>query len=574
MNNQDGQRRILVIDDQQSIHDDFNKVLQAETGADEPNAARAGFFGAAEVVESRGSFDLCHALQGQEGIDLHRAALNEEQPFAVAFVDVRMPPGLDGIQTIRELWAADDDLQTVICTAYSDYSFEDIVEALGQSDRLLILKKPFDPMEVRQLAEALSAKWLSLRAQREQLQRLEATNIELRKAEKAAREASRAKSDFLTNMSHEIRTPLSAMLGYVDFACDDGITNEERQKYERTIRESGAHLLRILDDVLDLARVEAKQTTINTQMVSPFDIASEVGRMFLPLAANKDLVLSLHVSGPVPERVSTDPARLRQILIQLVGNAIKCVDDGSIGIELTSTPEVLSINVTDTGPGIPVEEQESLFEMFHQRDNSLTRKQGGLGIGLALGRRLAQLLGGTLTVSSMPGQGSTFTLSLPTGGEPLIEITGDSRLEPTSQAPAARPELSRLDGRILVVEDVMLNRVLLSKILRKAGAVVVCAEDGLQGVEAVRASSDEGRAFDLVLMDMQMPVMDGYEATRTLRAEGETMPIVALTAHAMKGDRERCLEAGCDDYATKPIDRNGLVQLCCTLIDSAARSAA
>ena len=193
---------------------------------------------------------------------------------------------------------------------------------------------------------------------------------------------------------------------------------------------------------------------------------------------------------------------------------------------------------------------------------------------MALGRRLAELLGGSLELESTVGVGSRFRLFLPSDSESLVTIPFQCRLDPSNQALPPRRELARLNGRVLVVEDVKLNRVLLAKILRKAGGDVVCAEDGKQGVEAAQAARDEGRPFDLILMDMQMPVMDGYEATRTLRAEGDDVPIVALTAHAMKGDRDRCIEAGCDDYATKPIDRTEIVELCWSLIDARQRRVA
>ena len=568
--------RILVIDDQQSIHDDFDKILKSQSGGSGELAdMRAAFFGAAEEEKSDSEFTLVHALQGQEGVDLHKAALGGDSPFAVAFVDVRMPPGLDGVQTIAKLWEADDELQTVICTAYSDYSFEDIVENLGQSDRLLILKKPFDPVEVRQLAEALTAKWSSLRAQKEQLRELERTNEELRRAEQAAKAASRAKSQFLTNMSHEIRTPLNAMLGFVDFVCDEEVSPEDRDKYERTIKESGDHLMRLLDEVLDLARVEAKRIDLSRNEIDPLEIAREVGWTFMPQASDKDLRLDLKVGTALPKSFISDASRIKQILIQLVGNAVKFTSSGEVVLCLEATDAEMRWTVRDTGPGVPADQLDTIFDAFHQADNSLTRESGGLGLGLALVQRIAGYLGGRVSVESTEGKGSRFTLTIPTSGARLVEVPDQSRGLERTVAPVQRVEsLQTLDCRVLIVEDVKLNRILLSKILRKAGATIEAAENGLDGVEMFRKAQADGTPFDLVWRDMQMPVMDGYTATETLRAEGVTTPIVALTAHAMKGDRERCLEAGCDDYTTKPIDRVALVELCGELLRNGGRMAA
>ena len=569
--------RILIIDDQQSIHDDFEKILGGDSGSDAGDLAdmRAAFFGAAAESKSTSNFSLVHALQGQEGVDIHHEASDADNPFAVAFVDIRMPPGLDGVQTIAKLWEADSDLQTVICTAYSDYSFEDIVENLGQSDRLLILKKPFDPVEVRQLAEALTAKWESIRAQKAQLHELERKNKELSQAEKAAKAASRAKSQFLTNMSHEIRTPLNAMLGFVDFVCDGDISAEDREKYERTIKESGDHLMRLLDEVLDLARVEARRIDLSRNEINPLELAREVGWTFMPQASDKDLKLGLEVLSALPQRFVNDASRIKQILIQLVGNAVKFTQTGEIVLELEASEDEMRWTVADTGPGIPEDQQKTVFDAFHQADNSLTRESGGLGLGLALVQRIAGYMGGRVTLESTPGQGSRFTLHLPTNGACLVDVPSEQRSLERRVAVVNRPEVpDSLDCRVLIVEDVKLNRLLLSKILRKAGASIEAVENGLEGVEAVRRAHAEGQPFDLVLMDMQMPVMDGYTATETLRQEGIQVPVVALTAHAMKGDRERCIEAGCDDYATKPIDRVALVELCGELLRDKGRKAA
>ncbi len=582
MNNEQHNRRVLVIDDQESIREDFQKILGGGESADGGlQDARNAFFGAPEEVTSSVSFDLETASQGLDGIELARQAHDEGRPFAMAFVDVRMPPGLDGVQTIRKLWEIDAELQVVICTAFSDYSFEEIVEELGQSDRLLILKKPFDPVEVRQLAGALTEKWNMLARVREQMD-------ELRAANERAEAASRAKTQFLANMSHEIRTPMNALLGYVSLMCDPAATLEDRRLYGRTIRKSGEHLLTILGDILDISRIEASRLLVNTADFSPFEVVREVAALMSAQAYEKDLAISVEVQGPIPEIVESDRVRVRQILINLLGNAIKFTPSGEVKLVLrldentTSDHRYLYIDVVDTGVGIDEAEVEQLFQPFHQADESMTREHGGTGLGLSIAKRLALLLGGDVDARRNEGRGSTFRLKLYAGelGRALLRdySEGECSLEPRPGSDA-RPKASsaadlRLDDvRVLVVEDVKFNQQLFCAILRAAGAKTASAEDGQEGVEVATKASAEGQPFDLVLMDMQMPVLDGYDATRKLREDGYRGPILALTAHAMKGDRERCLEAGCDDYATKPVDREVLLQLCRRMIDLAQSGA-
>ncbi len=562
-------KRILVIDDQASIREDFEKILG--TGADAPVAAtdaRSAFLGRSNPAPIASSFELSTAGQGQQGVDLVRASLAEHNPFALAFVDVRMPPGMDGLETVKALWALDDRLQVVICTAYSDYSFDDIVREVGSSDRLLILKKPFDPVEVRQMAGALTEKW--------NIQRLlECQMEELREANVRAESANRAKTDFLANMSHEIRTPMNALLGYVDLMCDPTAKLDERQVYGRTVRKSGEHLLTILNDLLDVSRIEASRMVINSADFNPFELVHEAACLMRSEAGAANLEIDFEVQGEIPMVVESDLVRVRQILINLIGNAIKFTSKGEIRVVLRldenyqSNHRYLCVDVIDTGAGIESEMLESIFEPFQQADTSSTRVHGGTGMGLTISKNLANLLGGRLSASSELGIGSCFTLQLYAGelGRAYLRSysPADCSLDVLPQGlkeHVAELEDVLLEGRVLVVEDVKLNRVLLSAMLRRSGAAVEMACDGQEGSDMALERQREGQPFDLVLMDMQMPVMDGYDATRRLRAEGYGHPVVALTAHAMAGDREKCLEAGCDDYATKPLDKVALLRIC------------
>jgi len=580
--------RILAIDDQESILQDYRKILAApEEGSRKLRDTRSAFFGeAAASGQEAVGFELTTAAQGQEGVDLLAAALQDGERFAVAFVDIRMPPGLDGMQTIQKLWSLDPDLQVVICTAYSDYSFEEIVETLGRSDRLLILKKPFDPVEVRQLAGALSEKWGASQRERKHLQEVKAAeqearrratelaelNGELESANQRAQSANRAKSEFLANMSHEIRTPMNALLGYIDLLCDPGITADDQLKYGKTIRQSGDHLLTILNDILDISQIEASRMVINRTDFDPFELARDVVSLMAAQASEKDLQLELVVPGSVPNVLESDKVRVRQVLLNLIGNAIKFTESGFVKLVMRlddieqAEERYLYFDVLDTGVGVSETEITRIFEAFSQVDASCTRKAGGTGLGLAICKRVAHLLGGEIEVESVEGQGSTFSLKLPAGSLRPAALRTYSRRECEIHSDAVveepRADAGDFHGRVLLVEDVKFNQALVKAFLRKGGAEVVVAENGLVGCEEAWAAESAGEPFDVVLMDMQMPVLDGYDATRRLRSKGYTRPIVALTAHAMKEDRDKCLEAGCTDYMTKPLDRRLLLELC------------
>jgi len=567
--------RILVVDDQEAIRDDFKKIL-ATHSAPPPalSSARAAFFGGdvagAPAAITTPHFQLTLASQGEQALELAARARQAGQRFALAFVDVRMPPGIDGLQTIKGLWQLDPDLEVVICTAFSDYSFEQIVQELGSTDRLLILKKPFDPVEVRQLAGALTEKWNVVQRERGRLE-------ELRSANERAQSANRAKSEFLANMSHEIRTPMNALLGYVELLCDPGATEDERGRYAGTIKNSSDHLLTILNDILDISRIEASRLVINRADVSPFGLVKDVLSLLAAQASQKDVALSFEVPFPIPEVIETDLVRARQILLNLIGNAIKFTHTGSVRVAMrldeheASDHRYLCVEVIDTGIGIPADKLQQIFEPFSQIDGSTTRRYGGTGLGLSISKRLAILLGGDVGVQSELGKGSTFTLRLYAGELRRAALrkysAEECQIHIGAETSHAAEPLPVLHGRCLVVEDVELNQRLLAAILRRTGLTVELADDGKQGLEKALAAERAGTPFDLVLMDMQMPVMDGYEAARRLRTAGYRRPIIALTAHVMITDREKCLEAGCTAYETKPIQRERLLSTCKRLLE-------
>ncbi len=387
--------------------------------------------------------------------------------------------------------------------------------------------------------------------------------------------AAQAKTDFLANMSHEIRTPMTAILGYTDLLLEsqDESAPPANVQAIKTIQRNGHHLLMVINDILDISKIEAGKMTVEHIPCSVSRVVAEVASLMRPRAIEKGLSLHVEYTSRIPKAIHSDPTRLRQVLINLIGNAIKFTKEGRIRIvtKLADQTETISprmvFQVIDTGIGITQEQQNHLFQAFAQADTSMTRKFGGTGLGLMISKRLTQMLGGDITVSSQPGEGSTFTVTIDPGslaGVEMVEFTDEATdANPVgSQATTATQKLpGKLDCRVLLAEDGPDNQRLIGFILKKAGADVTIAENGLvaydKAIEAWKAS----QPFDVILMDMQMPELDGYGATRKLRNDGYKGSVVALTAHAMSSDRDKCLNAGCDDYATKPVDRAKLIAL-------------
>jgi diguanylate cyclase (GGDEF)-like protein/PAS domain S-box-containing protein len=399
----------------------------------------------------------------------------------------------------------------------------------------------------------------------------------LREAKEAAESAVRAKSQFLANMSHEIRTPLTAVLGFADLLLDRKLSPSDRLNHVRTIRRNGEHLLTILNDILDISKVEAGKLVIEKIECSPVQVLTDVASLMRVRAIEKGLSFAVDFDGPLPTSVRTDPTRLRQIVLNLVSNAIKFTERGGVRItahyEESEQQQALSIRVSDTGIGMDALQVSRLFQPFTQADASMTRRYGGSGLGLGICAPLAAALGGVIAVESEPTHGSTFTLRLPVevaAGSAMLsdprEALRDAR---ESLPPPAADHVQR--GHVLLAEDGHDNQVLIATLLRAHGFEVTVVTNGRLAVERVLLRAGSGPPFDVVLMDMQMPELDGYGATAQLRAQGYRGTIVALTAHAMGGERERCMTAGCDDYLTKPIDRARLIAAVSEHVDRSRR---
>jgi signal transduction histidine kinase/DNA-binding response OmpR family regulator len=391
-------------------------------------------------------------------------------------------------------------------------------------------------------------------------------NSELSTARDRAEAASRAKSEFLANMSHEIRTPMSSILGYADLLLTPDQSSSQRLNHVNIIRRNGGHLLSIINDVLDLSKIEAGELKVERIECSPCQILTEIASTMRVRATERKLQFTVRVEGLIPKTISSDPTRLRQILMNLTANAIKFTESGWVRVVARmATPADdpcprLSFEVTDSGIGINEQQVERLFQPFAQADTSTTRRFGGTGLGLSISRRLARELGGDITVDSKPGRGSQFTLVVDTGplqGVPML----DRFTEAMSGLRAQSGPPARIEGRILLAEDGSDNRDLLSCYLQSAGGQITLAENGRIACDLESEARRNGQPFDLVVLDMQMPELDGYGAASKLRATGFKGPIIALTAHAMADDREKCIRSGCSDYLSKPVDRARLIQV-------------
>jgi len=420
---------------------------------------------------------------------------------------------------------------------------------------------------------------------------LENANVALEELNRAAAAANEAKTQFLAAVSHELRTPMTAILGYSELLLEESTPGSKQRESLQIVKRNGEHLLEVINNILDLAKVEAGRFDVQLRPCSPREMVRDACALMELRAKAKGISLATEFADVLPDLVEVDQTCLKQILLNLIGNAIKFTEKGGVRVTVrraggTEDTASLVLEVADTGIGVSRERLRAIFEPFTQGDASMARHFGGTGLGLTVSKRLAELLGGEIAVESQPGQGSVFRVTIPlrpfahAGPAEAQAEAGPARPgQPDAETPADRQEeegasILNLACRILLVEDSLDNQRFLAAVLRIAGATVTTVEDGQAAVETIYPPRKAGREpdggreapVDLILMDMQMPTMDGYTAARTLREKGCTTPIVALTAHAMAGERERCLACGCDEYLSKPVDRKRLLSLVARLV--------
>lgn len=538
----DIKNRILVVDDEQMILKAVKRLLRKD------------------------GYRMKYALSGSEALDIAETFIPD-----LVILDIMMP-GIDGYETCRRLKSEEKTAGAMVLLLSGKKTLDDRLKGYeAKADDFI--SKPFDPDELKAKIEILlrlkntqEKLLLEIAEKKEAEALLLQTNKDLKdavsRAEKLTREAQRAnqaKSQFLANMSHELHTPLNGVLGLTQVLLESGI-DEKQKRYVVSLEKSGQALLFALDNILDFSKLEANELLLETQVFNPGYLLEDVVDIFQADLDAKNIKMSCDVNTRGKfETISGDKKRFRQVLLNLLSNAVKFTPSGTITVSLDLENTVadsvtLAAMVTDTGPGIEDTLQSRIFEPFSQVDGSLARKEGGMGIGLSISRKLARLMGGDLRVESRAGHGSTFvfTCAMHSAPEPVVKE------KKATKRPAENNE-RKTSARILIAEDNPVNRKVVGIMLSKVGHQITMACDGREAVDIFFGNPD---AFDMIFMDVQMPEMDGLEATRTIRKKDETrIPIVALTAHAMKGDREKCIESGMDDYMTKPIKKETLLKM-------------
>ena len=529
---------------------------------------------------------------------LVEAATGDEGVAAAAGVDAMVLdnrlPDMDALDVLRAIGAPEagapdgpapnaPPLPVLVLTGDAEL---DSMRSLLQAGAMDYLgKRWMGPESLVQALEGAITRHALLVELAESRRALERERRSAEASRRRAEEADRHKSEFLARMSHEIRTPLSAILGYADLVHED-LDDSETRAHVDVIRRSGHALVELVDEILDLSRIEAGAVEPADRPFSPHALLADAVELLGLKAADKGIGLRLELASALPSTARGDAARLRQILLNLAGNAVKFTESGSVRVIASCAPEhrpgegrgggdgsvvPLRIEVVDTGIGIEPEALAWLFEPFNQADRTIVHRYGGSGLGLAISRRLATLLGGSLEVDSVPGEGSRFALEVPLRAPgPMRRRAAVPRRPARPCAPERRgdaeppaPTASLAGVRALVVDDRAEVRELTSRRLGSAGARVTVAADGLEALAEIGTGPAR---FELIVMDVQMPGIDGLETVRRLRAGGCTVPVLALTANAMGDDRARCLAAGCDDYLSKPVPGARLIERAAALV--------
>lgn len=552
--------KILVIDDDPKMLNSYMMVLQP---AENPEAALEAAFDVPDEGGGAADFTVVTAPQGKRGYELAKEAFEEGEPFAVTFLDMRMPPGWDGLATAKALREIDDRIYVVIVTAFADKSVDELQDAMKHD--VLLLRKPFVSEEIYQLARSLCISWnrdIELAEYREQLehkvaQRTEETVLSYEKLT----EAVEAKHQFFAGMNHDIRTPMNCILGLAEQLLDTHIDDEQRKSLG-LIRDAGSELLVIIEKVMAMSGIKSDNVQVKGELFSPAQVVGKIKGLIEPTIKKKGLELRWLISNSVPEQVEGDGGMFWQVASNLLFNAVKFTDKGTISLNMTvkdksRTDVELLVSIRDTGIGIPLNMQKKIFEPCEQvvgRDKSM---KGSAGLGLAIATKLTKLMHGTISLASGVGTGSLFSFNARFGLPPELKD------EEQDKRPAASADAEDMGGalipcRALVVDDEPVNLKVICSILAKWDFEVITAENGKAAMEMI-----DGGGIDVVLTDINMPIMDGYELTTAIRkkeadTDSDRLPVIMVTGVAGTDSRMRCKDIGADEFIEKPISKKKL----------------